>query len=97
MVKNDVIVVVYLVLDYRRIIDVFGYERVNLYLVIRFIGIMNYEYVGIKEFNEVLVFRFMVIDIFFIEEDKLMMILKNEFLDVDEEKLIYFVGIFLDL
>ena len=54
---------------------------------------MNYEYAGTKELNEALVSRFMVIDIPPIEEDKLMMILKNEFSDADEEKLIHFAGI----
>ncbi|WP_077723232.1 AAA family ATPase [Clostridioides difficile] len=97
MAKNDAIVVVHSALDYRRIIDVPGYERVNLHPATRFIGTMNYEYAGTKELNEALVSRFMVIDIPPIEEDKLMMILKNEFSDADEEKLIQFAGIFLDL
>ncbi|MBF4757568.1 AAA family ATPase [Clostridioides difficile] len=97
MAKNDAIVVVHSALDYRRIIDVPGYERVNLHPATRFIGTMNYEYAGTKELNEALVSRFMVIDIPPIEEDKLMMILKNEFSDADEEKLIHFAGIFLDL
>nr|SUY20778.1 ATPase associated with various cellular activities [Clostridioides difficile] len=92
MAKNDAIVVVHSALDYRRIIDVPGYERVNLHPATRFIGTMNYEYAGTKELNEALVSRFMVIDIPPIEEDKLMMILKNEFSDADEEKLIHFAG-----
>lgn len=97
MAKNDAIVVLHSALDYRRIIDVPGYERVNLHPATRFIGTMNYEYAGTKELNEALVSRFMVIDIPPIEEDKLMFILKNEFKDADEDKLNQFVGIFLDL
>ncbi len=77
--QNDAIVVVHSALDYRRIIDVPGYERVNLHPATRFIGTMNYEYAGTKELNEALVSRFMVIDIPPIEEDKLMMILKMNF------------------
>ncbi|RDY24062.1 MoxR family ATPase [Romboutsia maritimum] len=97
MAKNDAIVVLHSALDYRRVIDVPGYERVNLHPATRFIGTMNYEYAGTKELNEALVSRFMVIDIPEIEEEKIMMILKDEFDDADEEKLNQFAGIFLDL
>lgn len=97
MAKNDAIVVLHSALDYRRIIDVPGYERINLHPATRFIGTMNYEYAGTKELNEALVSRFMVVDIPAVEEDKLNLILDNEFPDADKEKLNQFVGIFLDL
>ena len=97
MAKNDAIAVLHSALDYRRVIDVPGYERIDLHEATRFIGTMNYEYAGTKELNEALVSRFMVIDIPMLEEDKLMVILKNEFKDADEEKLNQFAGIFLDL
>lgn len=97
MAKNDAIAVLHSALDHRKIIDVPGYERINLHPATRFIGTMNYEYAGTKELNEALVSRFMVIDIPAVEEDKLMFILKDEFEDADEEKLNQFAGIFLDL
>lgn len=97
MAKNDAIAVLHSALDHRRVIDVPGYERINLHQATRFIGTMNYEYAGTKELNEALVSRFMVIDIPAVEEDKLMFILRNEFDDADEEKLNQFAGIFLDL
>lgn len=97
MAKNDAIAVLHSALDHRRVIDVPGYERINLHQATRFIGTMNYEYAGTKELNEALVSRFMVIDIPAVEEDKLMLILRNEFEDADEEKLNQFAGIFLDL
>lgn len=97
MAKNDAIVVLHSALDYRRIIDVPGYERINLHPATRFIGTMNYEYAGTKELNEALVSRFMVVDIPAVEDDKLNLILSNEFPDADKEKLNQFVGIFLDL
>lgn len=87
MAKNDAIVVLHSALDYRRIIDVPGYERINLHPATRFIGTMNYEYAGTKELNEALVSRFMVVDIPAVEEDKLNLILDNEFPDADKEKL----------
>lgn len=97
MAKNDAIAVLHSALDYRRVIDVPGYERINLHEATRFIGTMNYEYAGTKELNEALVSRFMVIDIPMLEEEKIMLILKNEFREADEDKLSQFAGIFLDL
>ena len=97
MAKNDAIVVLHSALDYRRVIDVPGYERINLHPATRFIGTMNYEYAGTKELNEALVSRFLVIDIPAVDEEKLKMILKREFPSVDDEKLYQFIGIFLDL
>lgn len=97
MAKNDAIAVLHSALDYRRIIDVPGYQCINLHPATRFIGTMNYEYAGTKELNEALVSRFMVIDIPEIEEEKLMLILNNEFKDADIDKLSQFAGIFLDL
>ena len=97
MAKNDAIVVLHSALDYRRIVDVPGYERINLHPATRFIGTMNYEYAGTKELNEALVSRFMVVDMPALDEDKLNLILDNEFPDADKEKLNQFVGIFLDL
>lgn len=97
MAKNDAIVVLHSALDYRRIIDVPGYERISLHPATRFIGTMNYEYAGTKELNEALVSRFMVVDIPSVKEDKLNLILSNEFPDADEEKLSQFIGLFLDL
>nr|WP_295732824.1 MoxR family ATPase [uncultured Intestinibacter sp.] len=97
MAKNDAIVVLHSALDYRRVIDVPGYERINLHPATRFIGTMNYEYAGTKELNEALVSRFLVIDMPAVDEEKLIMILKREFPSVDDEKLYQFIGIFLDL
>ena len=97
MAKNDAIVVLHSALDYRRVIDVPGYERIKLRPATRFIGTMNYEYAGTKELNEALVSRFLVIDIPAVDEEKLKMILKREFPTVDEEKLLQFIGIFMDL
>lgn len=97
MAKNDAVVVLHSALDYRKIIDVPGYEKIHLHEATRFIGTMNYEYAGTKELNEALVSRFMVVDIPQIEEAKLMTILRLEFEDANEEKLNQFAGIFLDL
>ena len=57
MAKNDAVSVLHATLDYRRAIDVPGYERVALHPATRFIGTMNYGYAGTKELNEALVSR----------------------------------------
>lgn len=97
MAKNDALVVLHSALDYRKVIDVPGYEKISLHEATRFIGTMNYEYAGTKELNEALVSRFMTIDIPMIEEGTLNHILKDEFPDAKNEILLQFAGIFTDL
>lgn len=97
MAKNDAIVVLHSALDYRKMIDIPGYEKIKLHEASRFIGTMNYEYAGTKELNEALVSRFLVVDIPQVEKEKLMMILEGYFPDADEEKLNQFAGLFMDL
>lgn len=97
MAKNDALVVLHSALDYRKIIDVPGYEKIRLHPATRFIGTMNYEYAGTKELNEALVSRFMTIDIPQIDTPTLMRILTDEFQDADQEMLVQFAGIFTDL
>ena len=62
MAKNDAVSVLHATLDYRRSIDVPGYDKIDMHEAARFIGTMNYGYAGTKELNEALVSRFMVID-----------------------------------
>ncbi|MDO4710368.1 MAG: AAA family ATPase [Peptostreptococcaceae bacterium] len=97
MAKNDAIAVLHSALDHRRIIDVSGYDRIELAEETRFIGTMNYGYAGTKELNEALVSRFMVIDIPPVDREKLKMILASEFSDLREEYLENFSSLFLDL
>ena len=61
MAKNDAVSVLHATLDYRRMIDVPGYDKIRLHEATRFIGTMNYGYAGTKELNEALVSRFLVI------------------------------------
>ena len=97
MAKNDALVVLHSALDYRKIIDVPGYEKIKLHPASRFIGTMNYDYAGTKELNEALVSRFMTIDIPQIEEETLMLILRENFPQAKAEILGQFAGVFLDL
>ena len=58
MAKNDAVSVLHAALDYRRIIDVPGYDKIPLHPAARMIGTMNYGYAGTGELNEALVSRF---------------------------------------
>ncbi|QNM06477.1 AAA family ATPase [Qiania dongpingensis] len=97
MAKNDAVSVLHATLDYRRIIDVPGYEKISLHPAARFIGTMNYGYAGTKELNEALVSRFQVIDMPPVDEATLMKILKVTFPDGKDKALEQFCGLFLDL
>ena len=58
MAKNEALAVLHATLDFRRVIDVPGYERVEVDPAARFIGTMNYGYAGTRELNEALTSRF---------------------------------------
>lgn len=61
MAKNEALAVLHAALDYRRVLDVPGYERVELAAPTRFIATMNYGYAGTRELNEALASRFVVL------------------------------------
>ena len=97
MAKNDAVSVLHAALDYRGIIDIPGYDRIELHPATRFIGTMNYGYAGTKELNEALVSRFMVINMPKQDEETVQLILKTYFPDIKETALKQFVGLFMDL
>lgn len=97
MAKNDAVSVLHAALDYRGIIDIPGYERIELHPAARFIGTMNYGYAGTKELNEALVSRFMVINMPKQDEETVSLILKTYFPEIKENALKQFVGLFMDL
>ncbi len=97
MAKNDAVSVLHATLDYRRIIDVPGYDKVELHDAARFIGTMNYGYAGTRELNEALVSRFLVIEMPQADEETLDHILLSLFPDFTGEGLRQIRGLFLDL
>lgn len=97
MAKNDAISVLYSALDYRKIIDIPGYEKIILNEATRFIGTMNYGYAGTKELNEALVSRFFVLNMPSLTLDRAKEILKLNINDLKEEYLDSFAKLFLDL
>lgn len=97
MAKNDAVSVLHATLDYRRMIDVPGYDKINLHPAARFIGTMNYGYAGTRELNEALVSRFMVIDMPALSEETLHFLLGKMFPAMKTTAREQFVGLFIDL
>lgn len=97
MAKNDAASVLHATLDYRRMIDVPGYERIELHPATRFIGTMNYGYAGTRELNEALVSQFLVIDMPELSEENLRKIIRHDYPEIKEAAEDAFCGLFLDL
>lgn len=97
MAKNDSIAVLHATLDYRRIIDVPGYDKIELDDAVRFIATMNYGYAGTRELNEALASRFMVINMPAISSENLKKLLVGEFPNINRDCLTQFIGLFQDL
>lgn len=96
MAKNDSISVIHSSLDHRRIIDIPGYNKINLHDSTRFIGTMNYGYAGTKELNEALISRFLIIDMPMATAETIKNILLTDF-NLTDYSLELFTKLFLDL
>jgi len=97
MAKNESLAVLHATLDFRRIIDVPGYDRISLSDATRFIATMNYGYAGTREINEALASRFMVINMPIISEDNLKKLLTRQFPTLKPEYADQFAGLFQDI
>ena len=97
MAKNEAVSVLHACLDYRRVIDIPGYEKIHLHDAARFIGTMNYGYAGTRELNEALVSRFMVIDMPEVDTETLERILMHLFPEIRKEGMKQVTGFFADL
>ena len=95
--KNEAMAVMHSVLDYRRLIDVPGYQPIPMHPATRFIATMNYGYAGTRELNEALVSRFVVIRMPALEEGQLRRLLLADAPGASEEDVKRCVGLFLDL
>lgn len=97
MAKNESIAILHASLDFRRIIDVPGYDKIILHEMTRFIATMNYGYAGTRELNEALASRFMVIKMPCISALNLRKLLQREFPNLRNDYLEQFIGLFQDL
>ena len=97
MAKNESLAVLHASLDFRRIIDVPGYERISLREETRFIATMNYGYAGTRELNEALASRFMVIQMPLISEDNLARLLRAQYPALREDYVVELTRLFGEL
>lgn len=97
MAKNEAVSVLHSITDDRRVIDVPGYERIELHEACRFIGTMNYGYAGTRELNEALTSRFVVINVPELKDTGLLKLLSTKFPHANKDSLGMFVKMFTDL
>ena len=97
MAKNESLAVLHATLDFRRIIDVPGYDRIEISPCTRFIATMNYGYAGTRELNEALASRFMVINMPIIAEDNLVKLLRSQFPALKDDFARQLAGLFEDI
>ena len=94
MAKNESLAVLHAVLDFRRSIDLPGYDRINLHEATRFIATMNYGYAGTREMNEALASRFMVLHMPVISNENLQKLMKDKYPTLKPEYLSQFASVF---
>jgi nitric oxide reductase NorQ protein len=97
MAKNESLAVLHATLDFRRVIDVPGYDRIVLDDATRFIATMNYGYAGTREVNEALASRFMVINMPVISGENLQKLLTAQFPTLKPEYVSQFSELFQDI
>lgn len=97
MAKNESLAVLHAVLDFRRVIDIPGYDRICLNEASRFIGTMNYGYAGTREVNEALASRFLIIQMPVISEENLKKLIRDKYPDIREEYAEQFSQLFHDI
>ena len=97
MAKNESLAVLHATLDFRRIIDVPGYDRITLRPETRFIATMNYGYAGTRELNEALTSRFMVIQMPLISQENLKKLLLTQYPALKEEYAEQLCALFSDI
>lgn len=97
MARNEALAVLHSVLDYRRTIDIPGYERITVREDTRFIATMNPGYAGTRELNEALASRFVIIQMPEISEDNLKKLILQKFPSMKSAYVDTFSKLFMDI
>lgn len=97
MARNDAVAVLHAALDFRRFIDLPGYDRIFLREETRFIATMNYGYIGTRELNEALASRFLIIQLPPIKENELFSLIKAQYPSLKDEWIEQFSSLFREL
>ena len=82
MAKNEALAVLHAALDFRRSLDVAGYDKIDLRPETRFIATMNYGYAGTRDLNEALTSRFAVLDMPVITGENLQKLILRRYPDI---------------
>lgn len=97
MAKNEALAVLHSALDYRHMIDVPGYDKIEISPSCRFIATMNYGYAGTRELNEALSSRFVVISLNPIEEQDLIRLITRRYPQMKESFAAQFAKLFKEI
>lgn len=97
MSRNEALAVLHSALDFRRVINVPGYDSISVHPAARFIATMNYGYAGTRELNEALTSRFMVISMPQISGENLEKLILREYPTIKKEYVGQFAGLFHDI
>ena len=97
MAKNEALAVLHSALDFRRVIDVPGYDRIPMESSTRFIATMNYGYAGTRELNEALTSRFAVIQMPTISPENMDRLLAGQFPSLKKKYREQFAQLFFEL
>lgn len=97
MARNEALAVLHSVLDFRRMIQIPGYENITIHKAARFVATMNYGYAGTRELNEALSSRFMIIQMPEIEKENFEKLLAKEFPTMNQEYIRQFSALFVDI
>ena len=95
--KNESLAVLHSALDFRRALDVPGYDLIRVKPQTRFIGTMNYGYAGPRELNEALSSRSAILSVPEISEADLDRLIKRSFPDINPKICSQFVKLFVEL
>ncbi|MBR6115520.1 MAG: AAA family ATPase [Oscillospiraceae bacterium] len=97
MAKNEALAVLHAALDFRRSIDVSGYDRIDLQPETRFIATMNYGYAGTRDLNEALTSRFAVLDMPLITGEDLNKLISRRYPEINPKICDQFVRLYEEL
>lgn len=97
MTRADVTAVLHMATDYRRELDYPGMGRVKAHEAFRFIGTMNYGYMGTQELNEAFGDRFVVINVEPLGEKPLADFLKIVNPDLKADSALHFAKVYFAL
>ena len=97
MARNEALAVLHAALDFRRVIDVAGYDKIDVSPAARLIGTMNYGYAGTRDLNEALYSRFAILDMPLIARNDLLRLLGDTFPDMKETMRLQFAELFYEL